>query len=87
MDQRPENSQPQKFEDRGRTRRFVYAATGLMLGAVLLFALLTRLDVFTGGFHVVTAMVLGTVGTIALAVILMGLMFYSNRSGIDDEER
>ena len=66
-------------------RRFVLWAGGLLVAAVLVFAAVTQLPIFGRGFHAVFAVILGVGFTIALAVGLMALTFYSARSGHDDQ--
>ena len=67
------------------TRRFVLWTTGLLLAGVALFLLVAQLSVFGKSAHAVFAIILGVAFTIGLAVALMALVFYSNRSGHDDE--
>lgn len=69
----------------GANRRFILWAGGGLAVISLLFALLTRFQVFAEGFHAVFAIFLGVTFTIAMAVGLMALTFHSNRSGHDDE--
>lgn len=65
--------------------RFVLWTTGLLLAGVFAFLFIAQLSVFGKSAHAVFAIILGVGFTIALAVGLMALVFYSNRSGHDDE--
>lgn len=67
-----------------RAWRFGAIATMLLTGTIIVIAAATRLDIFSAGFHVSFAMILGVAGTILLGVGLMALSFYSDRSGVDD---
>lgn len=57
----------------------------LIAGAAVLIVIAGRFDFLGAGFHVNFAMLLGAVGTIAVGVGLMALVFYSSRSGADEE--
>ncbi len=65
--------------------RFGAIAACLIAGAAILIVAAGRFDFLGAGFHVNFAMLLGAVGTIAVGVGLMALVFYSSRSGADDE--
>ncbi|MFN0024874.1 MAG: hypothetical protein ACKVS5_13360 [Parvularculaceae bacterium] len=66
-------------------RRFAVIAGVALAAAAATIVAVARFDFLGAGVHVNLAMVLGTLGAIALGVGLMGLTFYSNRSGVDDE--
>jgi len=63
------------------------------MGAVLVLAITyawefwVRLSGVEIGFHGWTAMILGAVGSLAIGVGLMFLIFYSHRKGYDQIER
>ena len=65
--------------------RFGAVAASLIAGAMILIVVAGRFDFLGAGFHVKFAMLLGAGGTIAVGVGLMALVFYSSRSGADDE--
>ncbi len=67
-----------------RAWRFGAIATMLLTVTIAAVAAATRLDIFSAGFHVSLAMILGIAGTVLLGVGLMALSFYSDRSGVDD---
>jgi uncharacterized integral membrane protein len=67
-----------------RAWRFGAITTILLTVTIIVAAAATRLDIFSAGFHVSLAMILGVAGTILLGVGLMALSFYSDRSGVDD---
>jgi hypothetical protein len=56
----------------------------VIASAAILIVIAGRFDFLGGGFHVNFAMLLGAVGTIAVGVGLMALVFYSSRSGADE---
>ena len=65
--------------------RFGAVAASLVAAAAVLIVVAGRFDFLGAGFHVNFAMLLGAVGTIAVGVGLMALVFYSSRSGADEE--
>jgi hypothetical protein len=64
--------------------RFGAVAAMVIASAAILIVIAGRFDFLGGGFHVNFAMLLGAVGTIAVGVGLMALVFYSSRSGADE---
>jgi hypothetical protein len=64
--------------------RFGALAAMLIAGAAILIVIAGRFEFLGAGFHVNLAMLLGAVGTIAVGVGLMALVFYSSRSGADE---
>lgn len=79
----PDPSAPRKIAAR-RAWRFGIITILILTVVIIAFAAATRLDIFSAGFHVSFAMILGIAGTILLGVGLMALSFYSDRSGVDD---
>jgi hypothetical protein len=67
-----------------RAWRFGAIVTLILTMVMIALAAVTRLDIFSAGFHVSFAMALGGAGVILLGVGLMALSFYSDRSGVDD---
>lgn len=78
-------SQDRQLLARKAARRFGAALAGGLLAAAAAIVALARFDFLGAGFHVNLAMLLGAIGTIGVGVGLMGLTFYSSRSGADDE--
>ncbi len=66
-------------------RRFGAFAAGSLVATAAGVVVAGQFDFLGAGFHLNLAMVLGTLGTIAMGVGLMALTFYSSRSGADDE--
>ena len=60
------------------------AAVGLVLGAMWALSGFHGLGI---GGNALIALLLGTLGTVAMSVVLMGLVFYSNASRHDAEVR
>ena len=81
------NDPAPRQDARRRAVRFFAIAAGLLFAIMIALALVTRLEVMNGGFHVNFALALGVAGTILLGVGLMALSFYSDRSGADDAVR
>ncbi len=66
--------------------RFFLICSALIAGAVTVFAMAMRLEIFSAGPHVAFAMFAGVFFTIVLGVGLMALAFHSDDSGIDDQQ-
>ncbi len=86
-DTSPPARQTQRNHALRGARRFVVIAGFALAAAAATIVIVAQFDFLGAGVHVNLAMVLGTIGAIALGVGLMGLTFYSSRSGVDDEVR
>ena len=64
---------------------FAAGSVGFIAAVLLIVWIMGAFDGAGLGFHGWIALGLGTLFTCALGIVLMGLVFYSARSGQDDE--
>lgn len=69
----------------GWGRLFVLICAGILTGTAVGLALLLGFGDLGLGAHGAVALIMGVLLTMAIAMVLMGLMFLSSRSGRDDE--
>ena len=65
--------------------KYCLICVGAIVGVLAFVWMLTGFDTEGVSTHGLVAIVLGTTFTVVVAVGLMALIFYSNRSGLDDQ--
>jgi hypothetical protein len=67
--------------------KYVTASVLILLACVIVFHRFLGLDAISYTTHVGVATILAVVGIIGVGVALMAAVFYSSRSGMDDDAR